>query len=201
MGESAGDQTYNNSVAEGADASMATATPSASGFLNGATPSRFEDSRSVPSSVINNKPETRSINGGSQSGLPEDATTAEKVKAAIPTNVEEAKASAASAAGAVSAAATGAAASLGLTSGSDATSGDSSYLQKQLDQARAEIKRLQDQISSNAGGEGLRQRNVGSSSATSSSATPGAATATISQDGIPLPMVAALCAGVFVFTW
>lgn len=198
VSEGGADQTYNQSISEGPDASMATATPSASGFLNGATPSRFEDSRTAPSSVISKQPETRSINGGSDAGLPEDATTVEKVKAAVPTNVEEAKAAAANAANAVTAAATGAAASLGLT---NASSGDSSALQKQLDEAKAEIKRLTDLLNSKDG-EGLRQRNVGSSNlSTSSARSPGAATATISQDGIPLPMVGALCAGVFVFTW
>lgn len=184
---------------------MATATPSASGFLNGATPSRFEDSRTAPSSAISQKPETRSLNGGSDAGLPNestysDATTFEKVKAAVPTNVEEAKVAASNAASAVGAAATGAAASLGLSSGSAAPTGDASALQRQLDEARAEIKRLKEIINSKEG-EGLRQRNVGSSSQASTGSSPGAATATISQDGIPLPMVGALCAGVFVFTW
>lgn len=173
--------------------------------MNGATPSRFEDSRTAPSSAISQKPETRSINGGSDAGLPNestysDATTIEKVKAAVPTSVEEAKVAASNAATAVGAAATGAAASLGLTSGSSASTGDSSGLQKQLDEARAEIKRLKEIIASKEG-EGLRQRNVGSSSQASSTSAPGAATATVSQDGIPLPMVGALCAGVFVFTW
>lgn len=202
---SGADDTYNQSTTEGNDTSLANATPSASGFLNGSTPSRFEDSRTAPSSAINNKTETRSLNGGSDAGLPNesnysDATTIEKVKAAVPTSVEEAKAAAANAATAVSAAATGAAASLGLTSGSNASTGDSSALQRQLDEARAEIKRLKEQLSSKDG-EGLRQRNVGSSSLSSSAGGPGAATTTISQDGLPLPMVGALCAGVFVFTW
>ncbi|KAK9898047.1 VAMP-associated protein [Cystobasidium minutum MCA 4210] len=205
VSEGGADQTFNTSVTDGADASTVTATPSASGFLNGNTPSRFEDSRTAPSSVISKQPETRSINGSSDSGLPvqdTDAaatTTVEKVKAAVPTNIEEAKVAASNAASAVGAAATGAAASLGL---SNASSGNSTALQRELDEAKAEIKRLKDLLSSKDG-EGLRQRNVGSSSATSTSSAgaPGAATATVSQDGIPLPMVGALCAGVFVFTW
>lgn len=198
------DETYNQSTAEGNDTSI-NATPSASGFLNGATPSRFEDSRSAPSSAISQKPDTRSLHGGSDAGLPNestysDATTIEKVKAAVPTSVEEAKVAAANAATAVGTAATGAAASLGLTGGNSVSTGDSSGLQKQLDEARAEIKRLKEIIASKEG-EGLRQRNIGSGSQASTTQGPGAATATISQDGIPLPMVGALCAGVFVITW
>lgn len=187
---------------------MATATPSASGFMNGAngaTPSRFEDSRTAPSSAISSKLVARSISGGSDAGLPNestysDATTMEKVKPAVPKSVEEAKTAAANAATAVGVAATGAAASLGLTSGSSASSGDVAALKRQLEEAQAEIKRLRAQLESQ-GGEGLRQRNVGGTSQASSAISPGAATATVSQDGIPLPMVAALCAGVFVLTW
>lgn len=230
-----GESAYNGNHVDNGDTSMAT-SHSASGFAavaNGATPSRFEDTRTAPSSAISQKPSAGAstgipgVNGtsGSTSTGP-DVTTkatssglagssgssgdntaagsaAERIKAAVPSSVEEAKAAALNAAGAVGAAATGAAASLGLTKESGG-GGDTASLQRELAEAKAEIERLKAVIAQ--GGEGLRQRNVGAgSSSTSTSASsssgPGAATSTVTQEGIPLPMVGAICAGVFIFTY
>lgn len=140
------------------------------------------------------------------------AATVEKLQSAgVPTNTAELKTAASNAAATVSSAASNATASvsnaassaatsLGLAgSGSDATSrsvpSDVAALQAELVNARAEIKRLQALVSSN---EGLRQRNVGDKAPIAGTQTQ---TATVTQEGIPLQMVGAIAAGVFVFTW
>ena len=140
------------------------------------------------------------------------AATVEKLQSAgVPTSTAELKTAASNAAATVSSAASNATASvsnaassaatsLGLAgSGSDATSrsvpSDVAALQAELVNARAEIKRLQALVSSN---EGLRQRNVGDKAPIAGTQTQ---TATVTQDGIPLQMVGAIAAGVFVYTW
>jgi len=138
------------------------------------------------------------------------ATTVEKLQSVgLPTNTAELKTAASNAAATVSSAASNAttsvsnaassaATSLGLA-GTDTTSrsvpSDVAALQAELVNARAEIKRLQALVSSN---EGLRQRNVGDKAPIAGTHMQ---TATVTQEGIPLQMVGAIAAGVFVFTW
>ena len=136
------------------------------------------------------------------------ATAVEKLQAAgVPTNTSELKAAASNAASTVSNAASSAAASVGLasdramssTGAATSASTGSDSLQRDLAAARAEIEKLKATIREKES-EGLRQRSVGSTGDSKTSPV-GSQVATIKQEGIPAQMVAALCFGVFLFTW
>jgi len=72
-----------------------------------------------------------------------------------------------------------------------------SALRKQLTVAEAEITRLKTLSKDNSGG--LRQRNVGST--TSSTSATASLPSQTQVDGVPVQIVAGLCFGIFVFTW
>lgn len=159
---------------------------------------------------------------------PGDATAPlDSFPSSIPKSAEEAKAVASNAASAVTGAAAGAAASLGLASAAPSsssgsgsartstmatgnttttTSSDVATLQRELAAARAEIEKLKELVrqKENEASSGLRQRNLATnadSKPASGSSIAGAQTATVTQEGIPLPMVAAIAGAVFFFTW
>lgn len=174
------------------------------------TPSKFTNGsgdgvQTAPSSAFVDRSATSvETNGQSSSAVPPAAT--EKLQAAgLPTNTTELKNAATNAANTVSSAATNAAASVGLTSQSEKAPSTTSSsvpdsLQKDLAAARAEIEKLKAALKEKES-EGLRQRNIGGSSADNKSTPIGSQVATITQEGIPAQMVAVLCFGVFLFTW
>lgn len=141
---------------------------------------------------------------------------AQSVVASLPKSTEEVKQVASNAATSISNAASSAAASAGLTSASTSTSGtrsmasvsgdNASALQQELQTAKAEIERIKKLLAQKEEelASGLRQRNVGGSgSASKDIGSSGSQTmvASTTQNGIPIEMVAAIAAGVFVFTW
>ena len=237
-------------------AAMETTIPPSndSAFINGGTPSQYDNARSshgshsmtfvddtsVDRSVdfVNGQTDSPSPATNYQSGYPDSmipaipTTTADaksvasNVSASVPsaTSVSNVASNAATsvsnaasnAATSVSNAATNAAASLGLTGSSTQPTysrstelpqssnlnGNNSALQQELQSARAEIERLKGVIAQKdrEANSGLRQRNIGSSE--KSATVAGTDTSVMTQDGgIPLPIVGAIAAGVFVFTW
>lgn len=201
--ETAEDGSPNLSRNGGSSFLAAESTPSK--FANGdglqTAPSSAFAERSAPG--IDAKGQTNAQQEGSVA-----AGAAEKLQAAgLPSNTSELKTAASNAASTVSNAASNAAASVGLNSqsrepsstGVKAGSSSSANLQSELATARAEIEKLKASLREKES-EGLRQRNVGSSGESRSSAV-GSQVATVKQEGIPAQMVAALCFGVFLFTW
>ena len=172
--------------------------------LHTAPSSAFAD-RSAP--AIGTDVNGSSLSSGQNATAPATGVVEKLQAAGVPTNTSELKTAATSAANTVSNAASNAAASVGLasqpssglTAGLSSGASTSDSLQRDLSAARAEIEKLKTTIREKES-EGLRQRNVGSAVSSTSSAV-GSQVATVKQEGIPAQMVAALCFGVFLFTW
>jgi len=198
------------------------ATPS--NFTNGSgsgSGSRYETVKGGSGLNEGNDTFDRSISGGAESPHAVDAKENQGDVTApldsLPRSTEEVKAAASQAATAVGSAAAGAAAAVGLagkdnSSASRSVGGESGSstsdvagLQRELASARAEIAKLKElvQQKEKEASSGLRQRNVGGpgDSKPASGSIAGVQTATATQEGIPLPMVAAIAGGVFFFTW